>query len=203
MNIILATTNPGKQQEMQRMLEGIQATLLLPPDTGQTLNVVEDGETFAENALKKARAYVDWYGEAALADDSGLEIDALDGEPGVKSRRWIGDGRPESELVPELLKRMAHLGPDERGAQFRTAVALALPDGRYFIEEGVLRGVIADVSSDQIREGLPYRQIFYIPEHGKRYADLTPQEELALENHRMRALKRLLSTVDALLAETN
>ena len=203
MQVMLATTNPGKQRELQRMLQELPLTLLTPPDTGQALNVVEDGKTFAENALKKARAYVDWYGEAALADDSGLEIDALDGAPGVHSRRWLGPDVAESELVPELLNRMAHVPEHERGAQFRTAVALALPDGRYFIEEGVFRGRIAvePALTAQARAGLPYRQIFYIPEVEKRYAELTPEEEQQLENHRVRALKRLMETIAPLLID--
>ena len=200
MKIILATSNPGKLREMQAAVAGLPVQPLDPSAIGQLLSIDEDGKTFAENALKKARAYVDWYGEAAIADDSGLEVDALDGAPGVFSKRWLGPDVPESELVPTLLERMQGVPDEERGAQFRTAAALALPDGRYFIEEGIFRGSITPVPSQRNLSGLPYRQIFYVQEYGKRYADLTLEEDAALMNHRTQAFMKLADTIQNLLA---
>ncbi len=201
MKIILATSNPGKLREMQTMLSGMPFNFLSPDQVGRRLEIEEDGETFAENALKKARAYVDWYGEAALADDTGLEVDVLNGAPGVQSKRWLGPDTPESDLVPSLLKRLEQVPEAQRGAQFRTAVALALPDGRYFIEEGIMRGSIAPMQSDRNLEGLPYRQIFFIPQFNKLYAELTPEEEASLMNHRRIALQGLVKTIQPLFAD--
>ena len=191
MELILATSNPGKLLEMREMLTGYPVMLKTPDDLGGVLDVEEDGETFAENALKKARAYVEWYDLPALADDGGLEVDALDGAPGVHSRRWLGDV-PETDLVSGLLRRMRSVPENDRGAQFRGAVALALPDGRYWITEGILRGSIANVAVHTVFPGLPYRQIFMISGFHKVWAELTPVEAALVKNHRIQALEKLV-----------
>lgn len=196
MRIILATSNTGKLREMRAALADLPVELLEPSDVGEMLTIEEDGETFAENALKKARAYVDWFGIPAIADDSGLEVDALDGAPGVHSKRWLGADVPESELVPSLLKKLLHTPMNQRGAQFRAAVAFALPDGRYFIEEGTLRGSITNEPSDIHLSGLPYRKIFYIEKYDKCYADLTPEENATIHNHRAVALSGLVHIIN-------
>jgi len=190
MELIIATSNHGKIREFQNILKDFPITLLTPDTLGGTLTIEEDGRTFAENALKKARAYVEWFGRPALADDGGLEVDVLDGAPGVHSKRWLGEDTPEAHFAAAVLERMQGVPEEDRGAQMHSAIALAFPDGRYWIEEGITRGRIADLATNEVEPGLPYRQIFWIPESGKFYSELGDDEQQQ-HNQRYQAMSRL------------
>ena len=162
--------------------------LVEPSAIGAPPNVEETGETFRENALLKARAYAAWSGLPSLADDGGLEIDALGGEPGVRSRRWIG-GRDASdaELIEYTLERMRGLSQPRRRAGMRVATALVTPDGTEVAGEGTIRGLIATRASARVDPGFPFRSLFVVRNLRKLYVDLTEAEH-ELVNHRRTAL---------------
>jgi XTP/dITP diphosphohydrolase len=185
--LLLATTNPAKQRELSRLLADLPIELVGPNALGTPPRVEETGATFEENARIKAHAYADWSGLAALADDGGLEIDALGGEPGVRSARWLGREASDEELIAATLRRMHGLPPERRGAALRLVVALVLPDGREVLGEGVIRGVIAEQATNGRERGFPFRSVFYLPSLGKYYLDLTGEEHERI-NHRRAAL---------------
>lgn len=154
----------------------------------------ETGKTFEENAIIKAMFYAEKSGLPTIADDGGLEIDALNGEPGVKSHRWIhGDlENDDEELIAYTIKKLNKVNLPERGAQLRAVIALALPNGQIYTAEGVIRGIIPRKPSDTRVAGFPYRSLLYLPQLNKFYNsdDLTPEENDAY-NHRKRALEEL------------
>jgi XTP/dITP diphosphohydrolase len=139
--LLIATTNAGKQREYRRLLAPLPLALVTPDDIGLTLAVDEDGDSFAANAVLKARGFAAASGLPALADDSGLEVDALGGLPGVHSSRWAGGG--DVGRVAALLARLADVPDAARTARFRAVAALAWPDGRVATAEGTVTGRIA------------------------------------------------------------
>jgi XTP/dITP diphosphohydrolase len=186
---VLATANPDKVVEIRSLLGSLDITLLDRPLT--VPEVDEDGETLEDNALLKARALVEATGHAAIADDTGLFVDALDGQPGVLSARYAGEGASYADNVDKML---AALGTTtHRTATFRTVAAVAYPDGSWFVVDGELRGNIA--TSARGSGGFGYDPIFE-PEglHGRTLAELSPGEKDAL-SHRGNAFRAL---VDAL-----
>jgi XTP/dITP diphosphohydrolase len=180
--VVLASRNPGKLVEFARLLAGTGWDLLplparLPP-------APEDGDTYAANALAKARAAARATGLPALADDSGIEVDALGGFPGIRSARWTdGDG------PAELLLRAAALPPERRSARMRAAIALAWPDGGCVLAEGSVEGRLADAPRGSA--GFGYDVIFELPD-GRTLAEVGDQEKDRLA-HRGRAIRALLA----------
>ncbi len=150
--------------------------------------IEEDGESFIENALKKARFYSKYFGETVIADDSGLEVDILKGRPGVHSARYSGDASSERENNRKLLREMEEVPLSKRGARFKCVLAIVSPDGREEIVEGSCRGKIGlrEVGS----RGFGYDPLFIIPKYGKTMAQLT-LEEKNMVSHRGKALKKL------------
>lgn len=202
LKLLIATTNPGKLAELSRFLEDIPVKLLGLKDVGITDIVEETGSTFEENAILKAKYYCQKSGLPTLADDGGFEIDALDGEPGVKSHRWIHQNREDTdeELIAYTLEKMKGLPRAKRGAQLRLVLALAFPDGRQFTVEEKTRGIVAEKSSEHRTQGFPYRSLLFLPEIGKYYDhDLLTHEETERFNHRKRALDRLKPMLNRLL----
>lgn len=192
--LLIATTNPGKLTEIKAFLSDLPLELVDLRDTGITDNPRETGQSFEENAVLKARFYAQKTGLATLADDGGLEIDALGGEPGVKSHRWIGGDRDDSDeaLIKYTLKRMKGLHGARRGAQLRLVLALAFPDGDVHTAEGLVRGVIANTPSRHRTRGFPFRALLFLPHIDKYYNyDELTQEENDRYNHRKRALEKL------------
>jgi XTP/dITP diphosphohydrolase len=175
----LGTSNAHKLAELRAILGDL--TLLSLGDVAPIPDVAETGATFAENAVLKATAYASASGLLALADDSGLEIDALGGEPGVYSARWAGEGTPYSERFRIILERMAQTPPEQRTARFRCVIAIAGPDGLLATAEGVLEGMIAP--EPQGAGGFGYDPIFYLPAYGKTVAEL-PAEVKNRISHR-------------------
>jgi len=141
--LLLATNNPGKVRELRRLLDGCGFELVTPADFGLAVEPVESGSTYAENAVLKARAFATAAGCLALADDSGLEVDALGGAPGVQSARFGGPGLDDAGRVGLLLKKLGGVPRKRRTARFRAVVALACSDGGVRLFEGVQEGHIA------------------------------------------------------------
>lgn len=148
-------------------------------------DVVEDGCSFFENALKKAKAVSEFTGEMALADDSGLEIDALNGEPGIYSARFAGEDADDKQNIDKVLELMKDIPAERRTASFRCVLVLYSPDGSYETFEGRWNGMISETR--QGSNGFGYDPIFYLPDIGKTVAQLQPQEKNKL-SHRAKAL---------------
>ena len=184
--LLLATTNPGKLREYREIFAELPFGLTTLAEQGIDLDVEETGATFVENALLKARAYAEISGLLTLADDSGLEIDALGGEPGVRSARWPTVDTPYPERFTLIFARLANLPPERRTARFRCVVALAQPDGWEEVVEGVVEGVIADTPRGE--HGFGYDPIFLVPALGLTTAELSPEEKHRI-SHRGRAAR--------------
>lgn len=190
-SILIASRNRGK-------IEEIEATLDLPGITFEVRadlpSVDEDGRDFFENALKKARVCSQWSGMPALADDSGLEVDALDGAPGIYSARFSGRDKDDQANNEKLLRMMDGIPPEKRGAAFRAVIILYFPSGAFVRGEGVCRGVILD--SPRGENGFGYDPLFFLPHLGRTMAELSPSRKNSL-SHRALALadlrKKLLS----------
>lgn len=185
--LLVATRNPGKLREYRQMLDGLSLEILSPDDALLDLEVEETGSTFAENALLKAQGYSQASGMLTLADDSGLEVDALDGEPGVRSSRYAGPDATDSQRNRLLLDRMADVAPADRTARFRCAIAIVSPDGRSWVVEGSLEGLIARHPAGE--GGFGYDPVFFLPQIGRTAAQLSPQEKNRI-SHRGQALRK-------------
>ncbi|MEK7060737.1 MAG: non-canonical purine NTP pyrophosphatase [Patescibacteria group bacterium] len=194
MKLLIATTNPGKLNEIRKFLAGNPIEFVSLKDVGITDSVEETGKTFEENAVLKAKYYCKKSGLPTLADDGGFEIDALNGEPGVKSHRWIDSSKESSdeELIAYTIKRMEHVPEGKRVAQLRLVLALALPDGTLKTAEASVRGIVPMNPTGTHSIGFPFRSLLYIPELGKYYnhEELTDEENVVY-NHRRKALEQL------------
>lgn len=192
MKVIFATGNEGKMREIRAILKDIEADILSMKEAGLSLDIEEDGESFEENALIKARAVADALAAAGglhdcvvLADDSGLEIDCLNGEPGIYSARYLGEDTPFDVKSRDLLRRMEHVPDEERSARFMCAIAAVFPDGESMVTRGTIEGRIGHVLAGD--NGFGYDPIFYLPEYGRTAAELTDGEKNQI-SHRSRAL---------------
>ncbi len=195
--LLLGTHNRGKRREWQALFEGLDVEILLPDEMGLTLDVKETGQTYTENALLKARTYVGIADLPTLADDSGLEVDALDGAPGIRSARYtLGSDRVRYRA---LLKALEDVPPPERMARFRCIAALVLPDGRQFTTEGVCEGIVTMAPSGD--GGFGYDPIFYVPSHGRTMAELSAETKNYI-SHRARAARALRPILTRIIAES-
>lgn len=195
LKLLIATTNPGKLAEIKRFLFDVPVELVSLNDVGITDHVEETGATFEENAVLKAKFYAEKSGLPTLADDGGFEIDALHGEPGVKSHRWVYGDREntDEELIAYTFQKMQGIPPGKRGAQLRLILALVKPNGEVVAtSEEKIRGIVASEPSKTHQPGFPYRAILWIPEINKYYDQnvMTPQEN-NLYNHRKKAVDKL------------
>lgn len=192
--LLVATTNPGKLTEIKRFLSDLPVELVSLRDAGITDFPDETGMTFEENAILKAKYYAKESGLPTLADDGGFEIDALGGEPGVRSHRWIDQSREstDEELITYTIERMKDVPDGMRGAQLRLVLALVLPDGEIHTTEASVRGVVPVSPTGTRSEGFPFRSLLFIPDINKYYNhdELTDSENDAY-NHRKRALDQL------------
>lgn len=191
--LLIATTNPGKLGEIKRFLADLPLELASLIEVGIKEKVEETGKTFEENAILKVRFYAEKSGLPTLADDGGLEIDALGGKPGVKSHRWI-DGTKDDEdedLIAYTLEKMKGLPSAKREAQLRLVFALVI-GGKIHTAEGVVRGFIPEMPSSIRHPGFPFRSLLFLPQLGKFYNhdELTPEEDERY-NHRKKALEKL------------
>lgn len=180
---VLATHNPGKLAEMKAILSGLGVEVVSPDEAGATVDVEETGATFAENAMLKAKAVCAAAGLPAIADDSGLCVNALNGGPGVYSARYGGEGLDDRGRCMLLLRAMR--GQTTRAAHFSCAVACAFPNGDTLTAEGQCDGAIAFAPIGE--GGFGYDPVFLVPEKGKTFGQLSPEEKSAL-SHRGKAL---------------
>ncbi len=191
--ILIATKNPGKARELGGFLakEGLEVASLA--DFPDVPDVLETGRTFLENAELKARAYFAATGLPCIADDAGIEIESLSGEPGVKSRRWLGYEMSDEALVAYSLGRLHGLPREKRGA--RLVVELVFFDGKQvFSARAWIQGHITEEAPREIEKGYPFRSIFVVDHFGKLYKDLT-EDEHEIINHRRDALRRLIPLI--------
>lgn len=192
--LLVATSNPGKVQEFRDLLGASGADLVFPRDLGLHFDIREDGDTYLENASKKARAYAQVSGLLTLADDSGLEVDALGGAPGIHSARHVPGS--DTDRVLALLRALRDVPSDRRSARFRCVVVVIAPDGQFWNTEGVCEGSI--VPEPVGAGGFGYDPIFYMPVQGCTMAEL-PASEKNRVSHRARAIAALLPDLHAIL----
>ncbi|MFQ5736435.1 MAG: XTP/dITP diphosphatase [Thermodesulfobacteriota bacterium] len=186
--LVLATRNAGKIREIRRLLEGTGIDVLTLDDVPAMELPPETGDTFKENALAKARFVARSTGIAALADDSGLEVDFLGGRPGVRSARYAGQDATDEENYRKLLRELDGVPAEKRGARFRAVVALVLPDGTEAAFDGLFEGVIAEAPAGC--GGFGYDPVFFVPSEGRTSAELTADEKNSI-SHRSKALAKL------------
>jgi len=194
---LVATNNPGKVKEYADLLDGLPVALTTPTQEGLSLEVAETGATFAQNAILKARAYAAASGLLTLADDSGLEVDALDGAPGVRSARYADEGASDEDRYRLLLRNLADVPPGKRTARFRCVVAIVTPEREEHTAEGRCEGVIG--FEPRGRHGFGYDPVFYLPDRGQTMAELPPEVKNRI-SHRARAIQAALPTLRRLLA---
>ena len=193
--LLLATGNRHKQDELKSLLKGIPFEVVTPSELGIDEEIEESGSTLEENAAIKATAYAARSGILSLADDSGLEVDALDGAPGVFSSRYAGENASDSERVSFLLSKLEGIPRENRQARFKCVIAIATPQGKVEICNGECKGVIAANPSG--KEGFGYDPVFFLPELGKTMAELPPAQKNEI-SHRARATaeaRRLLINI--------
>ncbi len=197
--LLIATNNQGKVREYEALLQdlpGVQITF--PAQEGLALEVQETGETFAENARLKALAYADAAGLPTLADDSGLEVDALHGAPGVRSARYAGPGASDADRYRRLLAELVSVPSSQRAARFRCVVALALPGDDVYIAEGTCEGEIGFTPRGEF--GFGYDPVFVVAGQGGRtMAELAPEVKNQI-SHRARAVQAMLPRLRPLLS---
>ncbi len=184
MRLLIATHNRGKLIEYQEMLADLPLELVTLDDVGIRDDVEEHGATFAENARAKALEYARRSGLLTLADDSGLEVDALDGEPGVRSRRYAGENKSDPERIVFLLDKLRNVPRGKRAARFRCTIAIASPRGEVRECDGTCEGVIE--FAPRGTNGFGYDPVFLFPERGLTMAELSSAEKNKI-SHRARA----------------
>ncbi len=194
---MLATTNRKKAEEMKRMFAGYDISFITLHSFPGCPEVVEDGKTFRANALKKARAVSKFTGLPTVADDSGLEVAALGGAPGVFSARYAGERASDSENVKKLLRDMRPLADNKlREARFVCCIAFATPEGKHRTFTGYVKGIIG--KGQKGFNGFGYDPVFYPEGHNKTFAEMTDQEKDQL-SHRGRAMKKLYRYLKSML----
>ncbi len=184
----MATKNKGKLREIQSILKGLPVRLYGLTHFEHMPDVEEDGKSFFENSLKKARFYSKLFGKIAIADDSGLEVDALGGGPGIYSARYAGERATDQENRKKLLKALEGIPVSKRGARFKCVIAMVTPEGREILVEGTCKGRIG--FKEVGRNGFGYDSLFILPRLGKTMAQLNLEEKNRI-SHRGKALRKL------------
>ncbi len=185
--LLLATNNKGKVREYKSLLQGIPFQLVTPFNIGITTEVKETGNSFEENATLKASTLAKESGLLTMADDSGLEVDALGGEPGVLSARYAGEKASDRDKIEYLLLRLKDIPGDKLAARFRCVIAIATPEGRVELCSGECAGFIT--TEPRGYNGFGYDPVFYVPELGKTMAELPPEQKNRI-SHRARAAQK-------------
>jgi len=190
--LLIGTKNHGKIMEFKNFLADLPIELVSLKDAGITDDVEEDGQTYEENSQKKALFYAKLSNLPTIADDGGLEIAALGGAPGVRSRRWLGHEATDEELIEHMKKVAKELPNDNRKAFFKSVVSFALPEGRVFSVQGEIEGSIPKEPYLELLKGYPYRSFFYLPQLKKYYHESTlSSEEMQTYNHRYKSIQKL------------
>ena len=186
--IVFATGHEGKMREVRLILKDLGLPVLSMKEAGVSLDIEENGTTFAENAMIKAKAVWQQTGGIVLADDSGLVVDYLGGEPGVYSARYLGEDTSYEIKNQAIIDRLADAKEEERTARFVSAIAAVLPDGSELVTEGKVEGLIAHEPAGN--GGFGYDPIFYLPEYGVTSAEI-PIEKKNEISHRGKALEAM------------
>lgn len=188
MKIVFATGNAGKMKEIRMILADMDAEILSMKEAGIEADIVEDGNTFEENAVIKAKEIAKYTDGIVLADDSGLEIDYLNGEPGIYSARYMGEDTSYHIKNANLMERLNGVPDEERTARFVCAIAALLPDGEVITTKGTIEGRIG--YEEKGENGFGYDPIFFLPEYGKYSAELSAEMKNEL-SHRGKALRAM------------
>ncbi|MFH2012094.1 MAG: XTP/dITP diphosphatase [Pseudomonadota bacterium] len=188
MEIILATSNEGKLREIKELIKGLNVKILSLKDIPNSPDIQECGSSFRENALIKSKAIASLTNKITIADDSGLEVDFLNGEPGVYSARFAGENANDDENNKKLLARLEGVPLSERGATFRCVIAVVNPEGKEDIVEGECKGIIQFEEKGNF--GFGYDPLFFVPEYGKTFAELSPEIKNKI-SHRGKAIEKL------------
>lgn len=186
--IIFATGNEGKMKEIRMILEELKCPVLSMREAGIEADIVEDGQSFEENAVIKARAIAQQTDSVVLADDSGLVIDYLNGEPGIYSARYLGEDTSYRIKNQNLIDRLEGVPDEKRGARFVCVIAAVLPGGEILTERGIMEGRIG--YEEKGGNGFGYDPIFYVPEYDCSAAELTPEQKNQI-SHRGKALQKI------------
>jgi XTP/dITP diphosphohydrolase len=189
MKILLATQNLGKVKELQELLRGEEIEVISLRDISNWEDVEETGETFAENAALKARVAAKRTGLVSLADDSGLEVDALQGAPGVYSARYAGEPKDDDRNNEKLLSELEGIPDEKRTARFRCALVVATPAGEEFLTQGTVEGCI--LNERRGKEGFGYDPLFFMPDFGRTMAELNVNQKNKL-SHRAQAFQKAI-----------
>lgn len=198
MQLIVATKNPGKAREIAAILSDLPLEVLFLQDFPQIPEIVEDGETFQDNARKKAETVLNHTGGIVLADDSGLEVDALGGEPGVYSARYSGEEATDFANNAKLLQQLLGVPPHKRTARFCCVMAIAAPGQETSIVEGYCRGIITGEPRGD--GGFGYDPLFLVPAYDKTFAELPPDVKNEI-SHRSRAMARAKMVLEKFLKD--
>ena len=193
--IIFATTNNGKLKEIKEILSDFDIEVVSMKEMNITTDIEENGTTFEENSLIKAREVSKLSGLPALADDSGLEVDYLNGEPGIYSARYLGRDTDYDYKNNYIIDKLKEAKGKERAARFVCVISLVLPDGREFVKKGIMEGEIA--YGIKGGNGFGYDPIFFLPEYGKTSAEISREEKNKI-SHRgkaLRAMKELIANI--------
>lgn len=186
--LLIATTNPAKLAEYRSLLRAFDLQPLSLRDAGIEAEAPEDADSFAANALLKARFYFARAGIPTLADDGGLEVDALGGAPGTRSHRWLGANADDRAMAEAIVERTAGLPTDQRSARLRAAAVLIYRAHGETIEsvaEAAQEGIIADHCYPEIRPGFPYRSVLFLPARGCYLAELSDEEAAQLSQRKI------------------
>jgi len=184
--IIFATTNEGKMKEIRMIMEDLNIELLSLKDAGIHADIEENGKTFEENAVIKAKAICELTGEMVLADDSGLEVDYMDKAPGVLSARYLGEDTPYNVKNRAILDHLKDAVGEERSARFVCVIAAAFPDGRVLTAKGTVEGLIG--FEEKGTNGFGYDPLLYVPEYGMTTGEMEPEMKNQI-SHRGKALR--------------
>ena len=191
--IIFATGNEGKMREIRMILEDLGVPVLSMKEAGISADIEENGKSFAENAAIKAKAIMEMTGEIVMADDSGLEIDYLDGAPGIYSARFMGEDTSYDIKNQALIDRLEGVPDEKRTARFVCAIAAALPDGSTEVVRGTMEGRIGyEITGEN---GFGYDPIFYLPQFGCSSAELEPEKKNEL-SHRGEGLRKMRKVLE-------
>lgn len=195
MKLVLATNNKGKVKELNKMLNPLGLQVVPVGEYPGFQEVEEDGETFAANAIKKAVAAAQLTGELSLADDSGLEVDALRGAPGVHSARFAGEPKDDAANNRKLLNLLEEVPDEQRTGRFRCVIAIAEPNGRVHTADGACEGIILRELKGE--GGFGYDPLFYVPQYQQTFAELDLEQKNSI-SHRGKALQKALEILNRL-----
>lgn len=196
--IIFATGNQGKMKEIRMILADMDVSVVSMKEAGISPQIEENGKSFEENAVIKARTVMEMTGEMAMADDSGLEIDYLDGAPGIYSARFMGEDTSYDIKNNALIRKLEGVPDEKRTARFVCAIACALPDGRILKSRGTMEGIIGyEIKGEN---GFGYDPIFYLPEYSCTSAEISPEKKNEL-SHRGKALRNMKEQLVDILRE--